>query len=67
MDITYNDIHDAVTHCEWRQDVCGVYVCKGQLGACSRIIDAGQCSTLQELFSKEREKDDKQRPKDRQI
>ena len=49
---TDKEIHDAIDNCEWRDDVCGISVCKGQLGACQRIIQSGQCSTLQELFSK---------------
>ena len=49
-EITDKDIEHAIDTCQWRLNVCGVYVCKGMCGACVRVIENGQCDTLQRLF-----------------
>lgn len=53
-EITDEDIRQAVKTCEWRAEVQGISVCKGMLGACERVIEAGKCDTLIELFRQNR-------------
>lgn len=53
-EITDKDIRQAVKTCQWRVEIQGISVCKGMLGACERVIEAGQCDTLIELFRQDR-------------
>lgn len=52
MEITQEQIDDAINNCEWKRDCHGVTVCGGELGACVRIIESGKCPILRELFAK---------------
>lgn len=52
MEITQEQIDDAINNCEWKKDCHGVAVCGGELGACIRIIESGKCPILRELFAK---------------
>lgn len=52
MEITQEQIDDAINNCEWKRDCHGVTVCGGELGACVRIIESGKCPILKELFTK---------------
>lgn len=52
--ITDEMIQKAIKTCEWRQDVGGIPICQGNVGACHREIEAGRCDTLRRLFEKAR-------------
>lgn len=56
--LTDKDIQDAIENCGWRHDVCGVWVCGGDIVPCLKHIDDGRCDTLIRLFAQEGESDD---------
>lgn len=51
-EITDADIKQAIKTCEWRMNVGGIDVCKGECNICIRTIETGKCDTLQNLFRK---------------
>lgn len=50
MEITQEMIDDAIKNCIWRQELCDIYICRGEVVPCSNVIDNGKCDTLIELF-----------------
>lgn len=56
--LTDEDIKTAVENCHWRRDVCGIWVCGGDIVPCLKHIDDGRCDTLKRLFEKEGESDE---------
>lgn len=59
--MTDKDIQEAIDNCFWRKDVCGAYVCSGDLVPCGKHIYDGKCPTLIELYAKEATNYDKER------
>lgn len=52
-EITDAGIKQAIKNCKWRQNVGGIYVCRGVCNVCTKTIENGRCDTLQKLFRKE--------------
>lgn len=52
--LTDKDIHDAIENCEWRKDVGGTWICRGDIVPCLKHIDDGRCDMLIRLFATER-------------
>ena len=46
------EIEQAVINCPWREDVHGAYVCTGNPGSCSRIIETHRCHTIKKLIDR---------------
>ena len=53
--LTDKDIQDAIENCEWRRNVCNVWVCGGDIVPCYKHIDDGRCDTLKKLFAERSE------------
>ena len=51
-EITQEIINKAISDCDWRIKVGGVYVCTGNCGVCQVEIEQGRCDTLKQLFAK---------------
>lgn len=51
-----DEINKLINECYWRQDACGIPICRGSVLPCQKTIDNGECDTLKEYFKKEREK-----------
>lgn len=51
--LTDNDIKEAIEKCIWRRDVCGTWVCAGDIVPCLKHINDGKCDTLIRLFATE--------------
>lgn len=56
-EITQQQINEAIKTCKWRQVFAGVDICSGNVGPCSKEIEAGRCVTLIELFQNEKKED----------
>lgn len=52
--MTDKDIQEAINDCIWRMNVCGVWVCEGDVVPCEKHIHDGKCPTLIELYAKEK-------------
>ena len=50
MEITQEMIDDAIKNCIWRKELCGVYICRGEVTPCSHVIDKSKCDALIQLF-----------------
>ena len=60
MEITQEQIDDAIKNCIWRQEVGDIYICRGNVTTCSHAINKGKCDALKKLFRGEvKEKEDK--------
>lgn len=64
--MTDKDIEEAVKKCKYKNKkaIKGITFCKLGVYPCERVIDRGQCYTLQKLFAEELKKeseDDKKR------
>jgi len=53
--MTQEQIDQAIKQCEWRQKFGDTYICRGMCLPCQRVIEKGECPTLKELFSAEKE------------
>lgn len=63
--MTDKEIKHAVRVCNWRQNIGGVSICAGSCNICSKLIESGQCQTLQRLFKEaEKEKIINDKPRD---
>ena len=58
MEITQEMIDNAIKNCIWRMKVHDVYICRGVLAPCSKVLNNGKCDTLRELFRGENGNDD---------
>ena len=52
--MTEKELNEAIQTCHWRMMFDGIAICRGDCAPCSRLIEQGKCSTLRELFEKER-------------
>lgn len=50
MEITQEMIDDAIKNCNWRQELSGIDICKGEVTPCSHVIYSGKCDALIKLF-----------------
>lgn len=50
MEITEEQIDNAINNCIWRQEVGDNYICRGNVTTCSHAIDKGKCDALKKLF-----------------
>ena len=48
-DLTEEALNAAITHCKWRQNVCGIPICSGNCAPCAHEIEKGTCDTLLRL------------------
>lgn len=39
----------AISECKWRQNVCGTYICAGNVSPCQIEIERGRCDTLNRI------------------
>ncbi len=49
-------LNKVIECCEWRKVLYGVPICSGECGPCEKIIEAGKCSTLIDIFRETSEK-----------
>ena len=47
------DIQENFNNCHFRQEYCGIDICRGMCQPCRKTIESGQCSMLTDYFSKQ--------------
>lgn len=50
MEITQEMIDNAIKNCIWKQEIGDIYICRGEVAPCSKVIENSKCDVLKELF-----------------
>lgn len=51
-----DEIKKIIEGCKWKQEMCGVSICRGSVLPCSKVIEKGECDVLKEYFKNKEEK-----------